>query len=245
MLGKVRKAAWNIGRRRWVPALALVTALAGLGVAAYALFSSPGEVLSLVRNTNVETFRETIRSFGVWAPLASIGLMLLHTFVVFPFELLALANGLVFGAWGGIAITWFSMMLSAWLGYAVARYSSPLVFRLVPGDRLKQAEAWVARRSGWQLAALRLVPVISFSLLNLVLGLLHVRLWRFTWTTAIGIVPIVVASVLFGHLLTLGVWGWVVASVAAAAAFGAYYLLRSRTKPGKARKAKKPSTKRR
>ena len=154
------------------------------------------------------SLRAAIQDLGPWAPLTSIGLMVIHAFVPFPLEFLAIANGLVFGTWGGIAITWFSMVVSAWAGYAVARFAGPLVFRLAPGDRLKRMEEWTRRRSDWQLVAVRFIPVISFSVLNLAMGLLGIRFWRFTWTTAVGIIPIVVVSVLTGHLLTLGPWGW-------------------------------------
>ncbi len=166
------------------------------------------EFVGWVVGLDVAGLREIIQSLGPLAPLASIGLMVLHTYVPFPLEILALANGLVFGAWGGIAITWFSMVLSAWIGYSTTRFARPLAFRIAPGDRLKRMEEWTARRSTWQLVAVRFVPVISFSLLNLAAGLLRVPFWRFTWTTALGIIPIVVVSVLAGHLLTLGPWGW-------------------------------------
>ena len=71
-------------------------------------------------------------------------------------------------------------------------------------------EEWTKQRSDWQLVAVRFIPVISFSLLNLAMGMLGVSFWRFTWTTALGIIPIVVVSVVSGHLLTIGPWGWVV-----------------------------------
>ena len=44
-------------------------------------------------------------------------------------------------------------------------------------------------------AAARLVPVISFNLINYAAGILHVSWWRFLWTTSLGILPITVASV--------------------------------------------------
>jgi uncharacterized membrane protein YdjX (TVP38/TMEM64 family) len=71
-------------------------------------------------------------------------------------------------------------------------------------------EEWTRQRSDWQLVAVRFIPIISFSLLNLAMGLLGISFWRFTWTTALGIIPIVVVSVVSGHLLTIGPWGWAV-----------------------------------
>jgi uncharacterized membrane protein YdjX (TVP38/TMEM64 family) len=161
-------------------------------------------------NLDTESMRAAIKSLGPAAPLASTGLMIVHTYVPFPLEILALANGLVFGAWGGIAITWFSMLLSAWVGYATTRFARPLAYKITSGERLEKMEAWTARRSTWQLVAIRFVPVVSFSLLNLTMGLLKVRFWKFTWTTALGIIPIVLVSVLAGNLLHLGPVAWAV-----------------------------------
>lgn len=189
-------------------------------VAAIAVFalgwwlSGPlGDLWSIFQEIDSESLRGTIQGLGPWAPLTSTALMLLHTFVPFPLELLAAANGVVFGTWGGIVITWTSMVLSAWLGYGAARFAGPLVFRLTPGDRLERVEEWTRQRSDWQLVAIRFVPIISFSFLNLAMGFLGIRFWRFTWTTALGIIPIVVVSVISGHLLTIGPWGWLVVGV--------------------------------
>ena len=157
--------------------------------------------------------------------------MIVHTFLPFPLEILAMANGLVFGLWVGIPLTWVSMVLASWVGYAVARLARPLVLRLVPGNRLVRVEEWAAGRSPLELVAVRLVPVFSFNLLNLGLGLLRIPLWRFTWTTAVGIVPNVVWAVLAGRLLSVGPWAWVIVG-AVFVVFGAYYYgWRGRRKP--------------
>jgi uncharacterized membrane protein YdjX (TVP38/TMEM64 family) len=195
-------------RRAWVyfAAGAIVAALLG-----WLIYS--GLLVRAVRfesSLDTESMRAAIKSLGPAAPLASTGLMILHTYVPFPLEILALANGLVFGAWGGIAITWFSMVLSAWVGYATTRFARPLAYKITSGERLEKMESWTARRSTWQLVAIRFVPVVSFSLLNLAMGLLKVPFWKFTWTTALGIIPIVVVSVLAGNLLHLGPVAWAV-----------------------------------
>ncbi|CAN5662154.1 hypothetical protein BH24ACT22_BH24ACT22_06600 [soil metagenome] len=172
-----------------------------------------GDLWLVFQEIDSRSLRATIQGMGPWAPLTSTALMLLHTFIPFPLELLAAANGLVFGTWGGIVITWISMVLSSWLGYGAARFAGPLVFRIAPGDRLERMEEWTKQRSDWQLVAVRFIPIISFSLLNLAMGFLGIRFWRFAWTTALGIIPIVVVSVVSGHLLTIGPWGWLVVGV--------------------------------
>ena len=209
---------------RW--SLVGVLLVGGSGIA-YVLNGPLGEILAWVRELDVETLDAAIQGYGAWAPLASIGLMILHSFLPFPLEILAIANGLVFGLWGGIYLTWVSMVLASWVGYAVARLTRPLVLRLVSGDRLARVEGWAADRSALELIAVRLVPIFSFNLLNLGLGLLRVPLWRFTWTTAVGIVPNVVLAVLAGRLLTVGPWAWAIVG-GVIVPFGAYYYARER-----------------
>lgn len=205
-------------RRVWVYVVAGVAIAAILGWLIYS-----GLLMQAVRfesSLSTESMRKAIQSLGPAAPLASMGLMILHTYVPFPLEILALANGLVFGAWGGIAITWLSMVLSAWVGYATTRFARPLAYKITSGERLEKMEAWTARRSTWQLVAIRFVPVVSFSLLNLAMGFLRVPFWTFTWTTALGIIPIVVVSVIAGNLLHLGPAAWILIGGLVAAYLG-------------------------
>ena len=193
--------------RRVAIFFAMAIALFSLG---WWLSGPLGDLWRFFADLDAGSLRATIQGLGPWAPLTSTALMIVHSFVPFPLELLAIANGLVFGTWGGIAITWVSMVISSWVGYSVARFAGPLVFRIAPGDRLERMEEWTQQRSDWQLVAVRFIPIISFSLLNIAMGMLGVSFWRFTWTTALGIIPIVVVSVVSGHLLTIGPWGWAI-----------------------------------
>ncbi len=196
------------------PDLRRLATLVAVAIAVFSFgwwLSGPlGSLWALFTEIDAGALRSTIQGLGPWAPLTSTALMVVHAFVPFPLELLAAANGVVFGTWGGIAVTWASMVVSSWAGYGAARFAGPLIFRITPGDRLERMEEWTRERSDWQLVAVRFIPIISFSLLNIAMGLLGIRFWRFTWTTALGIIPIVVVSVVSGHLLTIGPWGWAV-----------------------------------
>ena len=46
---------------------------------------------------SVEGFAQFIRNAGSWGVVGSMGLMILHSFVPFPAEYIAFANGLVYG----------------------------------------------------------------------------------------------------------------------------------------------------
>ena len=44
---------------------------------------------------SVNAIEEAIQSWGAWGVLASIGLMILHSLVPYPAEVIAIANGMV------------------------------------------------------------------------------------------------------------------------------------------------------
>jgi len=148
-----------------------------------------------------------VRGWEPWAWLGSIALMVLHSFVPLPAEIIALANGMLFGPWWGVAVTWIGAMLGAVLAYGLARaLGRPAVRGLVPARHWARLEA-IPVRAG-PLLVIRLMPVISFNLVNYAAGLLGVPLWRFLWTTALGILPIVVTMVVLGRELMAAPW-WV------------------------------------
>src|SRR5690348_3331152 len=52
-------------------------------------------------------------SWGAWSAAVAVLLMVLHSFVPLPAEIIAIANGMLFGIWLGIALTWAGAMLGA------------------------------------------------------------------------------------------------------------------------------------
>jgi uncharacterized membrane protein YdjX (TVP38/TMEM64 family) len=147
-------------------------------------------------------------SWGAWSAAIAVLLMVLHSFVPLPAEIIAIANGMLFGAWIGIALTWAGAMLGAILSCALARWlGRPFVRLVVSKQRWERVERLSLTPT--TLLFVRLVPLISFNLVNYAAGLLGVRWWPFLWTTALGILPLTIAMVLAGEeLLQAPLWLW-------------------------------------
>lgn len=158
-------------------------------------------ILSLTTE-DVEAFAE---AWGPWGAAASILLMILHSFIPLPAEVIAISTGMLFGPLWGIVITWVGAMLGAALAFAFARgIGRPIARRLVSEQRWRAIEGWNAHPS--TLLVIRLIPVISFNLVNYAAGVTGVGWWRFLWTTGIGILPITAASVIFGDYMMSITW---------------------------------------
>ena len=157
-------------------------------------------VLAGSERVNPSHLRAVIVEWGPWAPAASIGLMLIHTILPFPAELLTAANGAIFGFWGGLLVSWVGAMAAAGAGFGIARaIGRPALARFVPERRLAPVDAIIAT-VGWETAlVVRLIPVISFNLVNVALGLTRLSWPTFLWTTGVGILPVGVAVVAVGY----------------------------------------------
>ena len=71
---------------------------------------------------NLEAVVDMLQSWGPWAALLGGGLIFIQTFIPFiPFLVLAGANVLVFGLWGGFWVTWVSAVLASILMFYLAR----------------------------------------------------------------------------------------------------------------------------
>ena len=98
---------------RLVAALILVAAVCVLGWWLWPLM--PGA------ESAVRDVEDLIRSWGAWGVAGSIGLMVAHSFLPFPSEIVALANGMLYGPLWGTVITWVGAMLGASAAFAVGR----------------------------------------------------------------------------------------------------------------------------
>lgn len=140
-----------------------------------------------------------IRSWGAWAAVGSVLLMVAHSLIPFPAEFISFANGMLFGPLWGVIITWTGAMLGASLAFALARWCGrPFVDALMNEKHRAAVDRWARRQGVGVLLASRLMPLISFNVINYAAGLTPVSWWTFLWTTGLGILPITTLLVLTG-----------------------------------------------
>jgi uncharacterized membrane protein YdjX (TVP38/TMEM64 family) len=210
--------------------LALVLATLAVWGLALAGFAPPLPGFEL----SPRAIEELIASWGMWAVAGAIMLMVLHSFVPFPAELVAMANGMLFGPLWGTLITWAGAMLGAWLAFGLARWlGRPFVRKMVAPRHQDAIDRWALRQGGGALFLSRFVPVISFNLINYAAGLTAISWWTFTWATGLGILPLTFLMVLMGDRLWSGEpgpWLWLLA--AAVVGWLAWWLVTRRRWPG-------------
>jgi len=220
-------AARRVGSRqgakpsRFVLLWAIVALVVAVGVAGFAF--EWGQELS------IEQLVDTIRSWGMWGALGSIGLMMLHSLVPFPAELLAFANGMVYGAVWGTVVTWTGAMLGAALAFGLARkLGRPFVDGMVAKRDWQVLDDWAAT-NGWQVVLFsRFLPVIAFNLINYAAGLTRLSWWQFLWTTGVGILPLTILMVVMGdNIESLGWESWLLLFVGG---LGLWFLVRPKLK---------------
>lgn len=192
-------ATRNLASRIALAAIAIVV-LAALG----AWIASFGIVDS------IQGAQDAIRSWGAWGIAASIALMVVHSFLPFPSEVIALANGMVYGPLWGAVITWVGAMLGASLSFALVRaFGRPLVMRLLSPASQRALEHWSVRQGGRALLAARLMPIVAFNLVNYAAALTHISWWTFLWATGLGILPLtILLSVLGENVLDMPASLW-------------------------------------
>lgn len=159
-----------------------------------------------------------VQASGQWGMAISIGLMVAHSFLPLPSEPIALANGMIYGTVTGSLLTWIGAMLGAQAAYWPARtFGRVVIMRHVAPERLTRMRQWINSNGVVALLGMRLIPVISFNLVNYVAALADVPWWTFTWTTAIGILPFTVLLVVMGqNASSLSTEIWVLIAAAAA-----------------------------
>jgi uncharacterized membrane protein YdjX (TVP38/TMEM64 family) len=187
------------------PSLAAIAiTLAGVALLAALVLAIPDlrhTFEAAVRGDTAEV-RSRVDSLGLAGPLLILALALVHAVVFYPAEIVDAAAGFAYGFFGALALTMAGWLLSGLLCWAVGRsVARPLLDRWFGAERFERAEASIERGGATLLLAVRLIPIVPFSLVSYAAGAARVPVWRFVWTTALGYLPITALAVYFGTRL--------------------------------------------
>lgn len=158
-------------------------------------------------HVSMPEIEQFIAAAGYWGVVASIGLMVLHSFVPFPAKLVAIANGMIYGPIWGTVITWVGAMLGAFAAFGLARaVGRPLVHKILAERNMQRVDDWVASYGAGSLFFGRFIPVIAFNLINYAAGLTKISWWTFAWMTGLGILPLTTLMVVMGDQIERLAW---------------------------------------
>ncbi len=184
--------------------VAVASTLIGLAVlAALVLAVAPlRDAFTAAVSGDTEEVRNRLDDLGLAGPLLILGLALIHAVVFYPAEIVDAAAGFVYGFFPGLLLVMTGWLLSGLLCFAVGRsVARPLLDRWLGTERFERTEAMIERGGVTLLIAVRLIPIVPFSLTSYAAGAARVPTWRFLWTTAVGYLPITALSVYFGTKL--------------------------------------------
>jgi uncharacterized membrane protein YdjX (TVP38/TMEM64 family) len=124
--------------------------------------------------------------------------MVVHAIVWYPSELVTTTAGYVYGFGPGLALAIGGWLLAALLSYALGRSVGRPLLRRVLGRRFEPLANAIERGGIPLLLSGRLVPVVPFALMGYAAGATHVKLWRFSWTSVLGYLPLTAAVAYLG-----------------------------------------------
>jgi uncharacterized membrane protein YdjX (TVP38/TMEM64 family) len=203
----------------WQAAALTAAIVVALGIAVLAI-NPLREAAGYALRGDTSGLREHLDSLGAGGAAILAGLMIVHTFIWFPAEIVDAAAGFVYGFWLALPLVMIGWTLQGLLAYAIGRVAArPVLTKFIGHQRFSRVERMIEHGGVTLLLAARMVPIVPFSLFSYVAGATAVPVGRFTWTTAVGYIPITGLFVYLGtRLETLSptdpaIWGVTIAMI--------------------------------
>jgi uncharacterized membrane protein YdjX (TVP38/TMEM64 family) len=175
-----------------------VAAIVALVLLVEPLRSALGDAL----NGDTAALRKDLRGLGFGGVLLVFGLAIAHAVVWYPTEILNLAAGYIYGFWGAFAIHVVGWLVSGLICFYIGRHAArPALASFLGEHRFMRYERAVERGGVTLLLAMRLIPVVPYSLFSYAAGSARVPVWRFAWTSVVGYLPITVIVIYLGSRL--------------------------------------------
>ncbi|MGE5243085.1 MAG: TVP38/TMEM64 family protein [Betaproteobacteria bacterium] len=150
-----------------------------------------GRGIALLATGQLAQFQQFLLTLGAWAPAASIGLMIVEALAIpVPVTIIMVANGLVFGVWGGLLVSAAGGLAGAIAAYVIGRsVGRALLERFVSASSLAAADRLMARYGRWAIVIERWIPGIPGDPVSYVAGITRLPAPAFVGLTLAGLLP--------------------------------------------------------
>lgn len=155
---------------------------------------------------DADTLRGTFAEMAA-SPFAGpvvLAIYIIGGFIAFPLTVLIVVTAGTFGLWPGLLYAGVGSMSSALATYGAGRGLGRNMLRNIVGPRMNRIGKGIGKRGVPAVAAIRLVPIAPFTLVNLVAGALRIPVLDYTLGTILGLAPgIIVLSVMGDRVFAL------------------------------------------
>jgi uncharacterized membrane protein YdjX (TVP38/TMEM64 family) len=117
------------------------------------------------------------------------GAYIVGSFVSFPVPLLVLATAFVFGPVAGTVYSFAGCLLGAAVTYGAGRLMGKDFVRRIAGAKWRAVEKTAAETGIMAVAAMRLLPVAPFTIVNVVAGAFRLPVWNYFVGSLLGLAP--------------------------------------------------------
>jgi len=136
-----------------------------------------------------------------WAPAAMIGLFIAGGLLCFPLMVLITCTATLFHPLSAFCISLVGSVLSAVVSYLVAQRFLHASLKGLFSSRIEKLSAAFQRQGILTIAAVRMLPIGPFTVVNLAAGTIGLRMRDYVIGTALGLAPGTAAITAFGAQL--------------------------------------------
>ena len=153
---------------------------------------------------NLDKLKQNINFLKIWVDkefylirISFFILYILFSGLSFPFvpTILTIAAGAMFGVIEGVIIVSFASTIGACVCFLLSRY----LLKEFINEKFQKTKVIIDNKFSvngiYYLLSLRLIPTISFVLINLIMGVLPISLFRFYYISQLGMLPATVIYV--------------------------------------------------
>lgn len=196
----------EINKKSLLTKIVLVLVVFGIYLFVKPVNSFINQMVHYLSMLDLDSLKEYILSFGVWAPIISFILMILQSIAApLPAFLITFANAALFGWVKGAILSWSSAMVGAAVCFFIAKYlGRDVVEKLTSKFAIESVDSFFDKYGKHTILIARLLPFMSFDLVSYAAGLTSMSFISFFVATGIGQLPATIVYSYVGGMLTGG-----------------------------------------